>query len=92
MRRAATPWYRRIGSNAWCAIALAVADRLERAPQALAGGGFFHALAPHIPALAPVADAIGKVAHLGVGFNPRVAVRAPPPRSRSSRSVSSSDA
>ena len=74
MRREATPWYRRIGSNAWCAIALAVAVLVWNLPQALAGGGFFHALAPHVPALAPVADAIGKFAHLGVGFNPRVAV------------------
>ena len=71
MRREATPWYRRIGSNAWCAIALAVAVLVWNLPQALVGGGFFHALASYIPALAPIAHAIGKFAHLGVGFNPR---------------------
>ena len=74
MRREATPWYRRIGSNAWCAIALAVAVLVWNLPQALVGGGFFHALASYVPALAPIAHAIGKFAHLGVGFNPRVAI------------------
>jgi hypothetical protein len=73
MRREAVPWHKRIGSNAWCAIALALAVAVWNLPQMISGTGFFHLIAERVPALEPIARAVGKFAHLGVGFNPGVA-------------------
>ena len=73
MRRESVPWYKRIGSNAWCAIALALAVAVWNLPQMVSGTGFFHLIAERVPALEPIASAVGKFAHLGVGFNPGVA-------------------
>ena len=73
MRRESVPWHKRIGSNAWCAIALALAVAVWNLPQMISGTGFFHLIAERVPALEPIASAVGKFAHLGVGFNPGVA-------------------
>ena len=49
MRRESVPWYQRIGSNAWCAIALALAVAVWNLPQMVSGTGFFHLIAEHDP-------------------------------------------
>ena len=73
MRRESVPWHKRIGSNAWCAIALVLAVAVWNLPQMISCTGFFHLIAERVPALEPIASAVGKFAHLGVGFNPGVA-------------------